>query len=281
MEGVRAHHFTVDVEEYFQASALESRVTRCEWGRFESRSEGSVRRLLDLLARHEARGTFFVLGWLAERRPGLVQLIADAGHEVASHGWDHVRVTAQRPAEFRASVRRSKHLLEQLAGARVLGFRAPNFSIVPGCEWALDVLLEEGYRYDSSLFPVRRPGGSYGYPAGRRDPHWLERPSGRLLEVPPVTLRRWGVNLPAAGGAYLRLLPLGLVRAGLRQAGLRGVPGTIYVHPWEFDPEQPRFDVPLLTRLRHYGGLTRTWQRLERLVREFRFTSIAATMAVP
>jgi polysaccharide deacetylase family protein (PEP-CTERM system associated) len=144
---------------------------------------------------------------------------------------------------------------------------------VTGREWALDVLLEEGHQYDSSLFPVRRPG--YGYAAGARDPHWVERPAGRLLEVPPATLRRLGVNLPAAGGAYFRLLPYALVRAALRDAERRGVPATFYLHPWEYDVDQPRFAVSALTRIRHYGGLHRTWSRLQRLLSEFRFTSIA------
>lgn len=267
------HHFTVDVEEYFQVSALESHVGRGRWDTLESRVEASVGHILDALARHGARGTFFVLGWLAERKPDLVRAISGAGHEVASHGWDHRRVTTQTPEEFRASVRRTKQVLEDQSGAPVLGFRAPSYSIVAGREWALDVLVEEGYRYDSSLFPVRRPG--YGYVAAPRDPYWIERNAGPLAEVPPATLRVLGVNLPAAGGAYFRLLPYGLVRAALRSCERRGVAGTFYVHPWEFDPDQPRFEVPALTRLRHYGGLARTKGRLERLLSEFRFTSIA------
>lgn len=271
------HHFTVDVEEYFQVSALESVVPRGEWERRESRVEASVFRLLELLARRGAGGTFFVLGWIAERHPRLVRAIEQAGHEIASHGWGHERVTTQSPGQFRSSVRCSKRALEDLTGTEVLGFRAPSFSIVPGREWALDILLEEGYRYDSSLFPVRRPG--YGYPGARRDPHWLERPHGQLAEVPPATLRRFGVQIPAAGGAYFRIFPYALTRAALRECERRGVSGTFYVHPWEFDPGQPRLRVSLLTRLRHYTGLDRTWERLERLLREFRFTTIASTVA--
>jgi len=266
------HHFTVDVEEHFQVAALEPHVPRERWDGLESRVEAKTGRLLDLLARHGARGTFFILGWVAERRPGLVRAIAAAGHEVASHGWDHRRVTQMDPETFRDQARRSKQALEALAGCPVIGYRAPSFSIVEGREWALDILLEEGYRYDSSLFPVRRPG--YGYARGRRDPHWLDTRSGRLAEVPPATLRRAGVNLPAAGGAYFRLLPYALTASALRDAERRGVPGTFYVHPWEVDPDQPRFDVPALTRVRHYGGLRRTAARLDRLLAEFRFTSI-------
>ncbi len=272
-----AHHFTIDLEEYFQVSAFESRVARSAWDHFESRVGGQVARLLALLARHEARATFFVLGWVAERQAELVRTIARAGHEIASHGWDHARVTQQTPSQFRDSIRRTKQLLEDISGAPVLGFRAPSFSIVPGREWALDVLIEEGYRYDSSLFPVQRPG--YGYPNGRPDPHWLERPSGRLAEIPPATLRWCGVRLPAAGGAYFRLFPAGVVRAALRQCERRGVPGTFYIHPWELDPAQPRLDVSWLTQLRHYGGLRHTAERLERLLIDFRFTAIRDTVA--
>jgi polysaccharide deacetylase family protein (PEP-CTERM system associated) len=272
-----AHHFTVDLEEYFQVSAFERTVSRSEWERFESRVAGQVAGLLELLARHEARATFFVLGWVAERHAELIRTIARAGHEIASHGWDHARVTTLTPAQFRDSIQRSKHLLEEITGVAVIGFRAPSFSIVRGREWALDILLEQGYRYDSSLFPVRRPG--YGYPGGMPDPYWIERPAGRLAEIPPTTLQWAGLRLPAAGGAYFRLLPYGVVRAALRQCERRGAPGTFYIHPWEIDPAQPRLDVSWLTRVRHYGGLRRTLPRLTRLLTEFRFAPIRETVA--
>ena len=266
------HYFTVDLEEYFQVAVFKAVVPRADWDRLESRVARPVGQLLDLLARHDAHATFFVVGWLAERQPHLIRAIARAGHEIASHTWDHARVTDQTPAEFRASVRRTKQVLESLCGTAVLGFRAPNYSIVPGFEWALDILVEEGYAYDSSLFPVRRPG--YGYASATPDPHWLTRPAGRLLEFPPATLRVGGMLLPAAGGAYFRLLPYCLVQAALRQCERRGVPGTFYIHPWEIDPDQPRLAVSRLTRLRHYGGLRRTASRLGRLLAEFRFTAI-------
>lgn len=271
------HHFTVDVEEYFQVSAFERCVARSDWKRFESRVTREVSVILDLLSRHGTRGTFFVLGWVAARHPALVRLIARAGHEIASHGWDHARVTGQTPRAFRESIRRTKRLLEDLAGAAVLGYRAPSFSIVPGREWALDALIEAGYRYDSSLFPVRRPG--YGYPGGRPEPHWLERPAGRLAEIPPATLRWCGLRLPAGGGAYFRLLPYAWIRTALRQHESRGHPGTFYIHPWELDAAQPRFPVSWLTRVRHYGGLRWTVARLGRLLTEFRFTPVADTVA--
>lgn len=266
------HHFTVDVEEYFQVSAFEPHVARADWDVLESRVIASVHKLLALLDRHGASGTFFVLGWVAERYPLLVKAIADAGHEIASHGWDHRRVTQQTPDELRESVRRTKVVLESIVGVPVVGFRAPSFSIVPGREWALDVLIEEGYEYDSSLFPITRPG--YGYPAGARDPHVLTSAAGSLVELPPTTLRRAGLNLPAAGGGYFRLLPYALPQAAFRDSAKRGVGGMFYVHPWEVDPEQPRLPVSWSARRRHYGGLARTMPRLERLLTEFPFNSV-------
>jgi len=272
-----AHHFTVDVEEYFQVAAFEHCVSRDTWGRRESRAAKNVGTLLEFLDAHAVRATFFVLGWLAERNPELIKAIVQAGHEIASHGWDHRRVTEQTPDDFRRSVRGTKQVLEDLSGAAVLGFRAPSFSIIPGCEWALDVLIEEGYAYDSSLFPVRRPG--YGYPNGQRDPHWLDRASGRLVELPPTVLRRWGVTVPAGGGAYFRILPYALTRAAFRECERRRVPGTFYIHPWELDPGQPRIAAPLLARLRHYTGLGSVVARLGRLLRDFRFTRARDTVA--
>ena len=273
------HYFTVDVEEHFQVSAFEDRIPRSSWGAHPSRVAANVDRILEMLDRHAARGTFFVLGLVAERTPAVVKAIQAAGHEIASHGWDHRRVTELTAEEFRDSVRRAKALLEAQTGAPIFGFRAPSYSIVSGREWALDVLIEEGYRYDSSLFPVRRPG--YGYRDGARDPHWIERPVGRLAELPPATWRVMGANLPAAGGAYFRIFPYGLVRAALRQCESRGVPGVFYLHPWEVDPQQPRLAVSLSARLRHYTGLKRTLPRLERLLSEFRFTTIVDGLREP
>lgn len=270
------HHFTVDVEEHFQVSAFERLVPMSEWDRHPTRVANSTRRLLELLAEHGARGTFFTLGWLAERQPALVREIAAGGHEVASHSYDHRRVIHQTPEQFRESVRRSRGLLEDITGQQVLGFRAPSFSIVPGREWALDVLLEEGYVYDSSLFPIRRSG--YGYPGTERRPHMIRRPAGELLELPPSTLSLLGQTLPGAGGAYLRLLPFGLVNSTFRQCEGAGYGGTFYTHPWELDPGQPRLPVSTLTRIRHYGGLRRTEPRIVRLLRRYRFDSIAASM---
>lgn len=271
------HHFTVDVEEYFHASAMRPFHPPDGWDALPRRSPPVMHRLLDLLGEQGVRGTFFVLGWLAEREPDLVRRLAAEGHEIASHGWEHSRVTEQTPAEFRDGVRRSRALLQDLSGQPVLGYRAPSFSIVPGTEWALDVLLEEGYRYDSSLFPVRHP--SYGYPCPR-DPHWIQRAAGRILELPPCTLRRFGTTLPAAGGAYFRFLPSSLLHSALEHAESRGQPGTFYIHPWEFDPGFPcPSPSSFLTRIRMKGGTGRTWRRLVRLLDRFSFGPISDSLS--
>lgn len=267
------HLFSVDVEEYFQVSAFERVVDPAQWERMPSRVEANVDALLELLERFGTVGTFFTVGWVARKHPSLVRRIAAAGHEIASHSYWHRRVSALTPEQFRADVRECKAVLEDVSGQAVLGFRAPSFSILPGGEWAFDVLLDEGFRYDSSLFPIRRPG--YGYPAAPTEPHVIERPGGVLLELPMATLRCLGMRLPAAGGGYLRQLPLAIIRHAFRELGRRGESGMFYVHPWEIDAEQPRLDVSWLTRLRHYGGIPRTMPRLERLLAEFRFTSVA------
>jgi polysaccharide deacetylase family protein (PEP-CTERM system associated) len=268
------HLFTVDVEEHFQVSVFERQMPPEAWDAQPSRVERNVDVLLDLLARHGATGTFFTLGWVAERHPGMVRRIVAAGHEIASHGWWHRRITSQAPDEFRRDVRDARALLEDVSGAPVVGYRAPSFSLVPGREWAFDVLLEEGYCWDSSLFPIRRPG--YGWPGAPATPFVVRRPAGTLFELPPATTRIGGARVPAAGGGWLRQLPLGVVRRALREHAAHQLPAMFYIHPWEVDPEQPRIAAPLVARARHYRGLAETLPRLERLLSEFRFTSVAA-----
>ena len=270
------HHFTVDVEEYFQVSALEPYIPRASWEETPSRLAPGTRAILELLAERNARGTFFTLGWVAKHHSSIVSEIAASGHEIASHGWGHERITTLSPKQFRTSVRDSKAALEDIAGTAVIGYRAPSFSIVRGREWALDILAEEGYRYDSSLYPVRRPG--YGFAGGDRFPYRLQTASGSLEEFPPATVRSGLAVLPAGGGAYLRLFPYMLVHGGFKAAERAGVPATFYIHPWELDPEQPRVDVPIGTRIRHYGGLRRTVPRLRRLLAEFQFQPIMETL---
>jgi polysaccharide deacetylase family protein (PEP-CTERM system associated) len=271
------HHFTVDVEEYFHVTALEAHLPRNRWTAMESRIELEMDRLLDLMADGGVRGTFFVLGIVARARPDLVRRVARDGHEVASHGWDHTRVGDLTPDTFRDQVRRTRELLAELSGQAVEGYRAPSFSITRGREWALEILVEEGHTWDSSLYPVRRPG--YGYAGGTRCIHTVELEAGSLVEVPPAVLRLAGVNVPVGGGGSFRHLPYWMTRMALRQAAGNGEPGTLYLHPWELDPEQPRVEgASWLTRLRHYGSLRRTGPRLERLFREFEFQTIGATL---
>lgn len=273
------HVFTVDVEEWFHVSAFERIVDRADWPTLPRRAGASVDRLLELLAQHGSRGTFFVLAWLAERSPDIVRRIADAGHEVASHGWWHNRVTIQRPEEFRDDVRRARRVLEDITGRAVLGYRAPSFSIVPGLEWAFDILIEEGYRYDSSVFPIRR-SSAYGFPGAPEEPYRIARPTGELIELPITPFRLGRLRVPSSGGAYFRHLPYALTAATLRQCASRRSPGVFYLHPWEIDPAQPRVAASALTRIRHYGGLGRTETRLRRLLREFRFASAVETLAL-
>jgi polysaccharide deacetylase family protein (PEP-CTERM system associated) len=272
------HHFTVDVEEYFHPTALAPFYPMVEWPGLERRSPGIVERLLDLLDRTGVRGTFFVLGWLAEKEPAMVRSIASRGHEVASHGYEHELVGRLGPEGFRESVRRSKCALEETAGRPVLGYRAPSFSIVPGLEWAFDILIEEGYRYDASLFPVSQHP-TYGYPTAGLDPYWIERPSGALAEFPATTARVLGTTVPASGGAYFRLLPYGLVQTGLGQAERRRQSGMFYTHPWELDHWKPRVSAPWLQRVRTFAGRRRCWSRLQRLLGEFGFQPVERTLA--
>jgi len=266
------HIFTVDVEEYFQVHAFDGYIHPGEWDALPARVHKATPRLLDLLAERGFRATFFVLGWVAERNPEVVRRIATAGHEIASHGWSHRRITDLTPEEFRREVRDSKRLLEEITGRAVRGYRAPSYSLVPGTEWVLEILLQEGYLYDSSMFPIRRNG--YGYPTASPDPHLLSTGSGTLLELPLATLEWAGLRLPAAGGAYFRHLPYELARTAFARLGERDVPGTFYIHSWEVDPHQPRIPVSWLARWRHYGGLDRTVERLRRLLGDFDFTSV-------
>jgi polysaccharide deacetylase family protein (PEP-CTERM system associated) len=268
-----AHHFTIDVEEYFHPTAMAPNYPMAAWDGLPRRSSRVVPYILEALERAGVRGTFFVLGWLATKEREAVRSIADAGHEIASHGFEHELVGRLGPEGFRESVRRSKNILEDISGAVVKGYRAPSFSIVPGLEWAFDVLLEEGYVYDASLFPVSQHP-TYGYPSAAKDPHWIDRPSGRLIEFPSTTVRFMGTTLPASGGAYFRLISYRLVSAGLRQAAARGAPGMFYLHPWELDEWAPVVSAPWLQRVRTFGGRVRCRARLGRLLDEFAFRRV-------
>ena len=259
---------TVDVEDYFQVSALAPQIDRSTWEGRECRVERNVDRLLSLFSDRGAHATFFALGWIAERYPHLVRQIVAAGHEIASHGYGHLRCTDQSRGDFRDDVRRAKDLLEDLAGQRVLGYRAPSFSIGAGNQWAFDVLLEAGYRYSSSVYPVRHD--HYGMPDAPRFAYDA-RPG--LREIPITTTRLLGRNLPAGGGGYFRLAPYRLSRWALRRVNtIDQRPVIFYLHPWEIDPGQPRIPgTSLKTRFRHYVNLHKTESRLGHLLRDFRW----------
>ena len=257
---------TVDVEDYFQVSALASHFPRQNWDRVPRRVEANVLRLLELFATHGARATFFTLGWIAERHPDLVRRIAAAGHEIASHGHVHQRASEQTPGAFLADIRLAKAILEDLTGQVVAGYRAPSFSIGTANPWAHDCIVEAGYAYSSSVYPVRHD--HYGIPNAPRFPYRL--PNG-LLEIPITTARLAGRNWPAGGGGYFRFLPYALSRWQIRRVNRsEGRPAIFYFHPWEVDPAQPRVKgVSVKTRFRHYVNLHRTEPRLKRLLHDF------------
>jgi polysaccharide deacetylase family protein (PEP-CTERM system associated) len=269
---------TIDVEDYFHVSVFDKTVRRADWESMESRVVVNTERLLDLFEEYAVRGTFFVLGWVAERHPSLVRSITSRGHELASHGYAHRLVYEQTPESFREDVRRSKSLIEDLSGKRVNGYRAPSFSVTEQSLWALDVLLEEGYRYDASIFPIRHD--RYGIPDAPRWPHSMPRAAGSLFEVPGSTVRVGGTNLPVAGGGYFRILPYAWTRWGMRRVNqVDGQPAVFYLHPWEIDPEQPRLPAGLLGQFRHYRNLHRTEARLRSLMRDFSFGPLESVLS--
>jgi polysaccharide deacetylase family protein (PEP-CTERM system associated) len=269
---------SVDVEDYYHVSALAPVVARAEWPRMESRVCASTTRLLALFEAHAVRATFFVLGRVAERHPDLVRQIAAGGHEIASHGFDHRLVYDQTPDAFRDDIRRAKRLLEDLAGVRVVGYRAPSYSITARSLWALDVLVEEGYEYDSSIFPIHHD--RYGMPGSPRHAHVLSREAGALVELPPSTVRIGSTNLPVAGGGYFRILPYWWTRWGIARVNRQEhQPAIFYLHPWEIDPGQPRFRPGLASRFRHYYHLDKTEPRLKRLLRDFRFAPVRTVLS--
>lgn len=268
----RYHVISFDVEEHYRIEAAAG--LACPDGRaaeYGARMETTTRRLLDLLADAGARATFFVVGEIARQYPKLVRAIHDAGHEVGSHSLSHRRVHHFTPASLREDLLQSKDALEQAAGASVVGFRAPTFSIVRETGWAIDVLAECGFEYDSSIFPVRHD--RYGIPDAPRVPFWAHGREQRLLELPLLTYRVAGLNLPVAGGGYFRLFPLRVLRAGLEQMDRQsGGAAILYFHPWEFDPEQPRLPLGRLARWRTYVGMRRTMNRLRSLLRRYEYT---------
>ncbi|AMW06525.1 XrtA system polysaccharide deacetylase [Gemmatimonas phototrophica] len=266
------HAFTVDVEEYFHVNAFEPFIDRSAWETFPTRVGIGMDLLLDMLARHNATATFFVLGWVAERQPAILKRIVDGGHEVASHGYWHRRVVTETPQAFALDVRRARDVIEQITGKAVQGYRAPSFSIIRASEWALDILAETGHLYDSSQFPIRRPG--YGSPHVALNAHLVNTASGPLMEVPLTVWELLGMRLPASGGGWFRQFPEWVTLAAFRHCAANGRAGNFYIHPWELDAQQPRQPVSLVTSVRHYRGIEETPARLERLLGALQFRSI-------
>lgn len=272
MTGGLCNVMTVDVEDYFQVSALEERVTREQWPSYLPRVENNTRRLLTLFAEADVKATFFVLGWVAERFPTLIRDIAAQGHEVASHGPMHERVSSLAPADFRRGVSDTKKRLEDITGAAVIGYRAPSFSIGPAQTWAWEILAETGHRYSSSVYPGQLD--HYGFPEAPRTAFTVE--GSDLLEIPVSTLDVFGRRLPLGGGGYFRLLPYWAFSAGIRLLnGSDRLPAMFYLHPWEIDPGQPRVSgLSRKTRFRHYLNLHRTERRLRLLLTEFQWARV-------
>jgi polysaccharide deacetylase family protein (PEP-CTERM system associated) len=276
---IKLNAFTVDVEDYFHVTAFEGGISRASWDSLPTRVTASTRRLLDLLAGRQVRGTFFVLGWVARQFPGLVREIQAAGHEIGSHSFWHRLIYTQTPAEFRADLRMSRQVLEDITGQAITAFRAPSFSITKRSLWAVEVLAQEGFTTDSSISPTRHD--RYGIPGARREIHTLTTPSGSVLEFPPSIARWGGCSLPTGGGGYFRLYPYRLTRNllhGINHSERR--PFMFYVHPWEVDPEQPRMRIGSgWSRFRHYVNLATTEAKLDRLLRDFSFGAVADVLA--
>ena len=271
--------FTVDVEDYFQVEGFAKAIDRSSWEGFRTRVGESNSLLLDILARHKVRATFFVLGWVARKHPEIVRQIVTSGHELASHGMSHRLIYSQTPEEFRRETRDAKALLEDLAQRPVVGYRAATYSITSRSLWALDILCEEGFQYDSSIFPMRHD--RYGIPDAEPKPHVLTTPGGgRLVEFPISVLRYGGAKIPVAGGGYFRLFPYRFTRWALRKLNSQQQEFVFYVHPWEVDPDQPRVEeASALSRFRHYLNLDRCAERLSRLLGDFEFDTMHSVLA--
>jgi succinoglycan biosynthesis protein ExoA len=268
---------TIDVEDYYHVSAFETCVKRSDWEHFESRVAGSTQRILDILDAVSVRATFFVLGWVAERHPELVRAIHAAGHEVGCHGYWHHLIYEQTPADFREDLCRARDAIQDVVGERVSAYRAPSFSITPRSLWALDILIEEGFTIDSSIYPTYHD--RYGMAGTPLEPHRVERPAGEIWEFPLAVYRCLGYPLPIGGGGYFRLYPYAFTRHGLRAINAQGRPFVTYLHPWELDPEQPRLAPGRLKAARHYVNLQRTEARLGRLLRDFPLGTLSEALA--
>ena len=267
--------FSIDVEDYFHVSAFESLVDRSSWDSLESRVVENTRRILELLATYNVSATFFVLGWVAKKYPSLVRTIASDGHEIACHGYSHKKVYNQSPTEFEREVQDAKTILEDCVGQDVIGYRAASFSITKSSLWALDILVDNGFKYDSSIYPVWHD--NYGIPGAKKDPSLLSTPRGQTLaEFPLTAVDLAGVPIPVAGGGYFRLYPYWVTRKLLKLVGNGGRSINFYCHPWEIDCSQPRFsNASWKSRFRHYNNIEKVEERLKRLLEDFSFSGCA------
>jgi len=267
--------FSVDVEDYFQVGAFANMISPKDWDTWTLRVRENTERMLDILADapQPVKATFFVLGWVAAKYPKLVPEIVRQGHEIASHGYGHQLVYTLTEEEFRQDVRTTRKMLQDQSGQPVLGYRAPSFSIVKRTPWAHRILVEEGYTYDSSVFPIYHD--LHGNPDAPREIHTIPTEAGPMIEFPPAVLTRFGKNIPVGGGGYFRFFPYFLTARWLREINRQGRPFVFYIHPWEIDPKQPRISgAPLKSRFRHYLNLHRTIPRLQKLLQDFSFTTI-------
>ena len=275
-ESALVNALTIDVEDYFHVSGFEPYVDRADWDAYQSRVGSSTDRLLDILSAADVRATFFVLGWVAERQPSLVRAIRAAGHEVGCHSYAHRLIYEMTPEAFRADLRLSIDVLQDILGERVTAYRAPSFSITRESTWALDILVEEGITLDSSIYPTHHD--RYGIPGTPLEPHRIDREAGSLWEFPPPVWNVCGYPVPVGGGGYFRLYPYALTRLGLGKINAAGRPFAAYLHPWEIDPDQPRIAASMGRRFRHYVNLARTEGRLGRMIADFPLGTITEAL---
>lgn len=269
---------TFDIEDYYQVEAFKEFVAFDEWPRYPSRVVENTRRITDILDERQVKATFFILGWVAEKFPEMVKRLTNEGHEIATHGYAHEMVYKQTPEVFEADLAKSLEILENLSGKKVIGYRAPTYSIIQESFWAFDILLRHNLCYDSSIFPIIHD--RYGIPDGERFPHKIKCDGERsIMEFPLSTVRFWKWNFPIAGGGYLRLLPYELIKQGVSWLNRQQHPAIIYLHPWELDPDQPRIqNIPARTKFRHYLNLRHTASKLRRLIHDFEFAPICEVL---
>jgi polysaccharide deacetylase family protein (PEP-CTERM system associated) len=270
---------SVDVEDWFQVTNFERVIDREKWDLCESRVVPNVHRILDILSARDVKATFFILGWIAERQPQLVRSIHERGHEISTHGYSHIQIQQQSPQEFHEDVSKAIHILQDILGEKIIGYRAPSYSIVPTTMWAWELLADLGIRYDSSVFPIKHD--RYGAAGLPRFPFTIELKDGKeLVEFPLSSVRILGKNIPIAGGGYLRLYPYWFVRWAVRRINRQGYPVIFYLHPWEIDPHQPKQKVTFLKRLRHYTNIAATESKIQALIRDFQFSTVREVLQI-